>query len=359
MMNAAEENRLLLGVIQEFERAYGAPLSSEKLNQVRSSVRELICQSDTDRKLADHRQVTILMSDLRGFTSLSEEVSPLEIVSMLNRYYEKMSEIIFSYNGVIDKFMGDGIMVLFGAPEKGSDDVLRAVACAIEMQIAMTEVNKVNQELDLPALFMGIGINTGDVFAGTVGSDLYREYTVIGNQVNLASRIEAHSLRGQILLSENSYKLAGEHIAIQGHNQVIVKGKAEPVDLYELQSTDYPKMLVVPRREIRNSHRVPVHMPITFQQVSNSVVSTNVFKGTIKDISYHGFLVSVAFEPELHSEWKFDISLSLLSGEVSSGYAKVLRVKKCDSEFECSIEITSLHESARMAIKSFVDSAIG
>jgi len=143
------------------------------------------------------REVTIVLADLRGFTAISESFPPTAVLELLNRYLGRMSEIIFRHEGAIDKFMGDSIMVLFGAPNAHDDDVQRALACAVEMQLAMEEINDDNKRRGMPELFMGIGINTGTVMAGLLGSELYSEYTVIGDEVNLTSRIEAFSLRGQ------------------------------------------------------------------------------------------------------------------------------------------------------------------
>jgi adenylate cyclase len=143
------------------------------------------------------REVTILLADLRGFTTVAAKHPPDVVLDMLNRYLVRMSGIIYGNGGSIDKFMGDAIMVLFGAPITHADDVHHAVACAVQMQIAMEELNQDHRERSLPELFMGIGINTGTVLAGLLGSEAYSEYTVIGDEVNLASRIEAFSLRGQ------------------------------------------------------------------------------------------------------------------------------------------------------------------
>jgi len=171
------------------------------------------------------KDVTILLSDLRGFTSMSENYNPLEIISFLNRYFSAMSEIIQQYDGTIDKFMGDSIMVVFGTPESRTDDIERSLACAIEMQIRLTSINEENKELGYPPLYMGIGINTGRVVAGKLGSDLYSQYTVIGDHVNLASRIESYSLRGQVLISEHTYDLAKDFIKTGQENTLHLKAK--------------------------------------------------------------------------------------------------------------------------------------
>ena len=130
------------------------------------------------------------------------------VLDLLNRCFVTMSEIIVRHRGTIDKFMGDSIMVIFRG-EEPEEGVRRALLCAVDMQVGMAWLNR-NRKTGVPELFMGIGINTGKVMAGVLGSDLYSVYTVIGEEVNLTSRIEAFSLRGQVLISEATFALCGE-----------------------------------------------------------------------------------------------------------------------------------------------------
>jgi len=138
---------------------------------------------------------TILFTDLRGFTHVSEKYSPNILLETLNRYLSIMIDIIEKHGGKIDKFIGDAIMVVFATDRTGAGlaDVL---TCAIEMQNAMTAINEENQGRGLESLHMGIGINTGEVLAGYIGSDKHLEYTVIGDEVNIASRVESFTMRG-------------------------------------------------------------------------------------------------------------------------------------------------------------------
>jgi len=138
----------------------------------------------------------MLSADLRGVAAIAADFPAGTVIQMLNPVLIRTSGIIFRHGGTIDKFMGDAITVLFGTLSKRDDDVARALACAVEMQIKMHELNVEHRRQDLPELYKGIGINTGEVLAGVLGSDVYSEYTVIGGEVNLASRSEAFSLRG-------------------------------------------------------------------------------------------------------------------------------------------------------------------
>jgi adenylate cyclase len=328
--------------------------------QLRLNVSRAIDAATGSAQSVDSRRVTILLSDLRGFTQVAEKYTALQMVEVLNRYFERMSEIIIGHGGTIDKFMGDAIMALFGAPVQrpGEGDIEAALACAIEMQQAMAAINAANQALGMAPLYMGIGINTGEVVAGHLGSALHSEYTVIGDQVNLASRVEAHSLRGQILLSENSYLLARDFIRIGDVNEVKVKGKKGAVRMYELLATHRPQELAAPKREVRNSPRVEVDMPISFQLLAGKSVLPQEHVGRVMDISYGGMYVNspVALEP--FGDIKITLSLTLLGSEATEIYAKVLRVAEVDGLWECRVEFTAIDAKAAGAIKEFVDGIV-
>lgn len=307
----------------------------------------------------EKKVVNILLSDLRGFTSLSEGYSPVVIMNLLNRYFVKMSEIIQKHNGVIDKFMGDSIMVLFGVPDSNEDDLERTLACAIEMQIAMEEINEVNESLDLPTLYMGIGINTGEVVAGSLGSEFHNEYTVIGDEVNLASRVEAHTLRGQILLSENSYKKAKDFIKIGDVNEVRVKGKKQAVKMYDLLAVSKPKLLKVPCREIRKSPRVSVNMPLSFYCLAGKAIMPHKYEGRIVDVSYSGVFATMPICLAMHDEVKIDFATSLLGQRTPDVYARVVRVSELNDEYECHLEFTSIDRESKQELKNYIDVLIG
>jgi len=304
----------------------------------------------TERKV-----VNILLSDLRGFSTMAESYSPVVLLELLNRYFSKMSEVILKYNGVIDKFMGDSIMALFGAPDTHEDDLERTLACAIEMQLAMGEINEVNKKLGMPSLYMGIGINTGEVVAGSLGSELHNEYTVIGNEVNLASRLEAHSLRGQILLSENTYRQARPYIKTGDLNEVRVKGQHAAVKMYELLSISKPCELQVPCREIRKNRRVEVNMPLAFQCMSGKKVFPREYVGKIIDLSYSGVFAIVPVQLKLYDEIKIIFSVSLMGHTSSDIYAKVIQIEPREDGYGCHFEFTSIDKESRRELNDFVN----
>ena len=299
------------------------------------------------------KEVTILLADLRGFTSVLD-VHPVGIVlDMLNRYLVCMTGIILRNHGTIDKFMGDAIMVLFGAPTGHPDDVEHALACAVEMQVAMDEFNRHNAQLGLPELFMGIGINTGMVMAGRLGSDAYSEYTVIGDEVNLTSRIEAFSLRGQVLIGENTFRRCRNFVEAGDPMDVHVKGKSEAVQLREVLAI--PSLgMQVPRHEIRRSPRVVVNIPFSYQAIENKIIVPQRHAGTILDIGYHGVLARMEHPLPPMSDIRLDLDLSLVGHRAKDIYAKVLKSVTRNGRQMWGIEFTSVTVESTMNIKHFV-----
>lgn len=192
----------------------------------------------------ENKEVTILFSDIRSFTKFSEQRSAEEVVLFLNEYLSRMTDVIFQFNGTIDKFIGDAIMTIFGAPFKAEDDALRAVKSAVAMNHELEKLNQKMQPQD--KLYMGIGIHTGEAIVGNIGSDRRLDYTVIGDNVNLASRIEGLTKHYNcaILISETTYKqIEGKYSIDDGFeireiDKVIVKGKSKPITVYEVVSLD-------------------------------------------------------------------------------------------------------------------------
>ena len=182
----------------------------------------------------ERRRASILFSDIRGFTPMAERMTPEEVVSMLNEYFGVMIDIIFEYEGTLDKFIGDAIMAVFGAPVRHKDDPLRAVKTAIAMQKALAELNEERDRRGAEAIYMGVGISTGDVVAGNIGSEKRMEYSVIGDHVNLAARIQSKSGRGRILICPATYRAVGSEIKTIPLEPVMLKGKSHPVQIYEV-----------------------------------------------------------------------------------------------------------------------------
>jgi adenylate cyclase len=149
-------------------------------------------------------QVTILMADIRNFSWICERHEPEQVVALLNNYLGVMSGIVMAHNGTVDEFIGDAILAIFGAPVTRSDDALRAVRCALQMQNAVADINRRNREQGLPEISIGIGLNTGEVVAGNIGSERRSKYAVVGHTVNLTARIESYTSGGEILAAQST-----------------------------------------------------------------------------------------------------------------------------------------------------------
>lgn len=182
------------------------------------------------------RDVTVLFSDIRGFTKMSEKMKPYEVVKFLNEYLTAMSEIIFDYNGMIDKFIGDAIMAIFGGPWTDGDGPSDSVKTAIDMLEAMRELNNKWSAEGRPVFNIGIGINSGNVVLGNIGSSERMEYTAIGDTVNTASRLVSVAKAGQIIVSEEVYKRVKDSFAFRPLPPAEVKGKEKPLVIYEVIS---------------------------------------------------------------------------------------------------------------------------
>lgn len=185
-------------------------------------------------KGGEYKDVTVMFTDIRQFTSMSERKKPDEIVGLLNDYFEAMVEIVFQHGGTMDKFMGDGMMALWGAPITTSEDPVHAVGAAVRMQRLLGTLNERFKEKLGEEIQIGVGIDTGPVVAGLMGSSKTMSYTVVGAHVNRASRLCATAARGEILISEDTFKLVGKHFVVKEKEPVKLKGIANPVKVFSV-----------------------------------------------------------------------------------------------------------------------------
>ena len=180
--------------------------------------------------------VTVLFSDIRGFTSMSEKMTAQEVSQLLNEYFSEMEPIVSKYNGIINKFIGDAVMAVFGEPIQDEQHPLNAVKCGYEMLQKVQELDKKWQTEGKPTIQIGIGVNTGEVFVGNIGSERRMEYTVIGDTVNLASRLESYNktYNTHFLISSSTYEASKNNITVNKITDVEIRGKAERMDIYEV-----------------------------------------------------------------------------------------------------------------------------
>jgi len=208
-------------------------------------VQRLLDDNDGLQLGGELRQVTILMADIRGFSALSQQLGPEQCVKLLNNYFGAMTEVIQRFRGTVDEFVGDGILVIFGAPLSDNDDCDRALACAVAMQLAIARVNECNLADGLPAITMGIGLNTGDVVAGNIGSELRSKYGVVGHNVNLTGRIESCTVGGQILAAPATIAASSVDVLSGQSVMVALKGMGDAVELTEVLGVGMPYDLLL------------------------------------------------------------------------------------------------------------------
>ena len=242
------------------------------------------------------KHITVMMSDLRGFTQMSESLDPVQLIDMLNHYLTVMGDIIAEYKGTIIEFLGDGILVIFGAPIENNNHALNAVITAIKMQSAMPEINKWNLEHNYPILNMGIGINTGEMIVGNIGSEKHTRYGVIGKHVNLCSRIESYSVGGQILISPLTKSLITEPLEIANEFEVLPKGIHTPIVVSDVKGIEGEFSIHCP---ILDEELIPLEKPldIEFFEIKDKHVSNIPYKGNI--IAYSKTQALIVTDAEL------------------------------------------------------------
>jgi class 3 adenylate cyclase len=179
-------------------------------------------------------EVTILMADIRGFTAICEKLEPQRIVTLLNNYLGGMSEVIMQHGGTVDEFIGDAILAIFGAPLSASDDTDRAIRCALAMQDAIKTINQRNVAENLPEIGIGIGLNTGTVVAGNIGSEKRSKYGVVGHPVNVTARIESRTEGGEILASQAVIDASSEKLQIGRQFTTQPKGIVDHITIYQI-----------------------------------------------------------------------------------------------------------------------------
>lgn len=201
---------------------------------VSENVVEQLLTDEKPQVGGERRDVTILFTDVRGFTSMSEKLPAEEVVSMLNEHFNVLTTVAFKHKGTVDKFIGDAVMVIFGAPIKQKNHALRAVQCAIEMQKKVKELNKRLAKKG-KELHIGASINSGEAIIGNIGSDQFLDYTAIGDVVNTASRMQAASGADEVVISESTLERVKDHVKIVKKEKITVKGKVKPLNVYKIK----------------------------------------------------------------------------------------------------------------------------
>lgn len=233
--------------------AFNAAVAQKKESKIRNIFQKYVPQelinqffsSPESMLVGQNRNLSVLFSDIRSFTSISESMKPDELVTNLNRYFQHMVDIIMTRNGVVDKYIGDAIMAFFGAPVQHGDDALQAVLTGIDMIEVLKQFNAEQSKMGLIEFHIGVGINYGPVTVGNIGTDKKLDYTVIGDTVNVASRLEGLTkyFQQDVLIAENLYRQVKKDLLFRIVGKVAVKGKKEGLGIYTVAKKDSPEKL--------------------------------------------------------------------------------------------------------------------
>ena len=270
----------------------------------------------------EKRFVTIMMTDLRGFTSIGERLPAEDVVGIINIYLETMTEIILKYQGTIDEFIGDAIFVIFGAPVLRDNDAKRAVACAVEMQLAMADVNRRCREKGYPEVEQGIGINTGQLVVGNIGSTRRMKYGVVGRNVNLTARIESYTVGGQIFVSETTIEECGPIVRIDDQMEVMPKGVKKPITIYQVGGIGGDFNLFLPEKMEIQLVELKVPFSIQFTILEGKHAGEEEYQGAVTKM----FGKTAEIKADIMAEKLTNIKIALFDDgrEVTSDlYAKV------------------------------------
>lgn len=341
------------------ERSTGAPLDADAQAQILAVLRGgAVDPAGAPGQQPGPREMTLLVAGVRGLADLLA-LQPSEVaVSAINRCLLRLGEVAVKHGGSIDHFSRDALLVLFGVPDARADDVERAVLCAVELQMVMRDLNQQHLNERLPPLFLGVGVHTGTVMAGHFGSPAYSEFMVLGETVELVSRMQAFSLRGQVLISDATYQLCWGMASTSAPMQVYIKGRPRPEVLRELVAVP-SRRLKVPRQEFRRSHRVDARVPCECRRVQDGIVMPNPLPGTVYDIGYHGLLVTTAEPLPLHAEVRLEFDLALIDYRASDVYARVITLKQEGSEWMAGLEFTSISPECSAKVQMFVQVLVG
>ena len=265
------------------------------------------------------KNVTILMSDLRGFTALSSKLTAEELIKVLNRYFEAMVACIQKYHGTVIEFLGDGIFTVFGAPKDLEDHASCAVNCAVEMQKAMPAVNEWNKANGYPELQMGIGINTGDVVVGNIGSEKKMKYGCMGSAVNITGRLESLTVGGQIFITENTARRLTEKLTVITEGAFLPKGAPEELRYYEIEGIGDNLTGEAGSRNIEWKEQ-SCDNEYRFYVLEEKKVGATGYTGKITRLSADGRYAVLEAEPELAERQNI-----MLRQDDECIYAKVIR----------------------------------
>jgi len=270
----------------------------------------------------EERRVTVLMSDLRGFTALSGELGPSGMVALLNRYFTRMADVILELDGTLSEFTGDGIVAFFGAPRSHADDSLRACACAVAMHRALAEFNAEEGR----RLEMGVGIHTGAVIAGNIGSLKRMKYGVVGAPINLAARLESFTVGNQVLISASTWQEVQPQAQVGERHEFLAKGKHEPLVGYPVLAVSGPNELSMPTDAAGEAPLRSAGLAAVCQRVRGKEIDATPLPAHVTALSPTTLVVRASWPADERASLKLELDVGA-AGKVQDVYAKVERTR--------------------------------
>ena len=310
----------------------------------------LLASPEGPRLGGELRKVTLLMSDLRGFTPLTEGLAPDQVLRLLNSYLGAMADVILTHQGTIDEFVGDAILAIFGAPLGRPDDARRAVLCAVEMQAALQQLNRKNEAEGLPRLEMGIAIHTGEVIVGNIGSERRTKYGVVGSAVNHAGRIESFTVGGQVLISDATLREVGEGVRVGSRLAIDAKGTRERIVVYDLRGFGEARVPDAPEEAVA----LPDPLNVLCHVVVGKRVEAEAFGGRLVELAVHGGTLLTPRRLRPLSNLKLEMRPA--GRAPVELYAKVVHVA---AESSVTVRFTSLPTDVEAWLRGLIEAARG
>ena len=292
----------------------------------------------------EKRVVTVLMSDLRGYTQFAERGDPAMVMDVLNGFLSRMTDIIIEHGGTINEFIGDAIFAVFGAPLEHADHAERAAACALAMQEAMAEINRRQAADGRPRFEMGIGVNTGEAVVGNIGSEQRAKYAIVGSAVNVAARVEGATVGGQVFLTDETYGRIRDIANVTGPVLLDAKGLSEPLRLYDLAglggrfAPSGAAAGAVPRE-------VPVSLPMTCRVIDGKVVRPEPIDGEVVRVAGRQLVARLATPLAPLTNVRLRLRYSAQGPESEDMYGKVVGVERESAERWTRIHLTSTSDA--------------
>jgi adenylate cyclase len=344
-------NEMVEGLRQRdfIRNAFGRYVSPE--------VAKTLLESPDGLRLGGHkREITVLMSDLRGYTRFAERGDPAGVMEVLNDYLGHMAEIVIAHGGTINEFIGDAIFAVFGAPVEHADHAERAAATALAMQRANAELNRANAARGRPSFEMGIGLHTGEAVVGNIGSEQRTKYAVVGAAVNLAARVEGCTVGGQILMTAATFERLADLAEVAPPVSVELKGLAAPVSLYELRGLRgrFAQRLA----EGETDAVVEVELPVVGAVIEDKRVHGDAFTGTVRRLGRRSLEVSVNAELPVLTNVRVRLRYLEPARESGDVYGKVTgTVEREDGTRLTRIHLTSVDAMDQAMLAQLLEGA--